>query len=155
MRLAEHRSAFRAWCYIAMSGRWKPDVLRPGIIVGMRGSMAIRLRPCIIKEYTPHVIDSIHRIERASSCPWFLPLAKGYFDVLVWLMLWLAYHLSLWSNQGAGGITLPVVTAFVGWYTRGVFPRKVIAYVRVILVMSLRCYCHEFALLLSWVCYDM
>ena len=36
-----------------LPGRWKPDVLCPGI-VGMRGSMDMRLRPCMIHyECTP------------------------------------------------------------------------------------------------------
>ena len=45
MRLAEHVTARRAWCKQCLPGWCKPDVLRPGI-VGMRGSMVIRLRPC-------------------------------------------------------------------------------------------------------------
>ena len=45
MRLAQHLSALRAWCKQCPPGRWKPNVLRPGI-VGMRRSMVIRLRPC-------------------------------------------------------------------------------------------------------------
>ena len=31
MRLAEHLTAFRAWCQRMSAGRRKPDVLRPGI----------------------------------------------------------------------------------------------------------------------------
>ena len=43
--LAEHLTARRAWCKQCLPGWWTPNVLRPGI-VGMRGSMIIRLRPC-------------------------------------------------------------------------------------------------------------
>ncbi|CAN0126745.1 unnamed protein product [Laminaria digitata] len=44
----EHLTALRAWCRRYLPGRWKPDVLRPGI-AGMQGSVAIRLRPCMIR----------------------------------------------------------------------------------------------------------
>ena len=47
MRLAEHLTALRASCKHSPPGRRKRDVLRPGM-VGMRGSMVIRLRPCMI-----------------------------------------------------------------------------------------------------------
>ena len=45
MRLAEHLTTLRAWCKQCLLVLWKLDVLRPGI-VGMRGSMVIRLGPC-------------------------------------------------------------------------------------------------------------
>ena len=45
MRLAEHPTALRAWCKQCLLGGSKPDVLRAGI-VGMRGSIIIRLRQC-------------------------------------------------------------------------------------------------------------
>ena len=38
MRLAERLTVLRAWGKQCLPGRWKPDVLCPGI-VGMRGSM--------------------------------------------------------------------------------------------------------------------
>ena len=46
-------SAPRAWCKQFLSGRRKPDVLRPDI-VGMQGStgMVIRLRPCMTENTT-------------------------------------------------------------------------------------------------------
>ena len=44
MRLAEHLTALRAWRKHYLPGWLKPDVLRLGV-VGMRGSMVIRLRP--------------------------------------------------------------------------------------------------------------
>ena len=47
LRLAQNLSALRGWCKQCLPGRRKPDVLRPGI-VGMRGSMVVRLRPCMI-----------------------------------------------------------------------------------------------------------
>ena len=52
-RLAELLTALRAWCKQCLPGRSKPDVLRPGI-VGMRGSIVIRLRPCMIMSTLPH-----------------------------------------------------------------------------------------------------
>ena len=53
MRLAQqHLTALRAWCKLCLPGRWKPDVLRPGI-VGMRESMVIRLRPCMTMSTPP------------------------------------------------------------------------------------------------------
>ena len=33
MRLAQHLTALRAWCKKYLPGRWKPDVLRPGIVL--------------------------------------------------------------------------------------------------------------------------
>ena len=46
MRPAGHLTALRTGCKQCRPGRWKPDMLRPGI-VGKRGSMVIRLRPCL------------------------------------------------------------------------------------------------------------
>ena len=40
------------WHQQCLPGRWKPDVLRPGI-VGVRGSMGKRLRPCMIMSTHP------------------------------------------------------------------------------------------------------
>ena len=45
MKLAGRPSTLRAWCEQCLSGRPKPDMLRPDI-GGTRGFMAIRLRPC-------------------------------------------------------------------------------------------------------------
>ena len=60
MLLVEHLTAF-ARLVLAMSA-WsvKPgrDVLRPGV-VGMRGSMVIRLRPCMITTRTPPFITAV------------------------------------------------------------------------------------------------
>ena len=47
MRLAGHLMALRAWCKRCLPGRWKADVLCPSI-VGVRGSMVIRLWPYMI-----------------------------------------------------------------------------------------------------------
>ena len=46
MLLSQHLTALRAWCKQCLPGRWKADVLRVSI-VGMRGSMVTRLRPCM------------------------------------------------------------------------------------------------------------
>ena len=45
MRLVQHLTAIRAWCKQCLPGWENPDVPRPGI-VGIRGSMVLRLRPC-------------------------------------------------------------------------------------------------------------
>ena len=47
MRLTQHLTALRAWCKEYLPGGGKPDLFRPGI-VGMRASMAIRIRPFMI-----------------------------------------------------------------------------------------------------------
>ena len=47
MRFAQHLTALRTWYKQCVPGRWKPDVLRPGI-VGMREFMVIPLRSCMI-----------------------------------------------------------------------------------------------------------
>ena len=52
MRLAQHLTSLRNCCNQCLSGRWKPDVPRPGI-VRMRRSMVIRLRPCMKMSTTP------------------------------------------------------------------------------------------------------
>ena len=46
MRLAEHLTVLRAWCKQCGPGRRKPGMLRPSI-VGMCGSMDVRLRPAL------------------------------------------------------------------------------------------------------------
>ena len=47
-----HLTAPRAWCKQCLPGRWKRDVFRPGI-VGMRGSMVLRLRTCMAYVNSP------------------------------------------------------------------------------------------------------
>ena len=62
----QHLTALHAWCKQCLPGRFQPDVLRPGV-VGMRGSMVIRLRPCMITSTPPHDLSinltpsSIHK----------------------------------------------------------------------------------------------
>ena len=54
IRLGEHFTAIRASCKRCLPGRWKPDMLRPGI-VGVRRAilynMVIPLRPWVNVEY--------------------------------------------------------------------------------------------------------
>ena len=57
MRLREHLTALRAWCKLMSAWSVKPDVLSPGI-VGMRGSMVIRLRPCMTMSTPPHPLPT-------------------------------------------------------------------------------------------------
>ena len=45
-RLVQHVTALRAWCTRCLPGRWKPDMLRPGI-AEMRGSIVLRPRLCM------------------------------------------------------------------------------------------------------------
>ena len=42
-----------------LPGRWKPDMLRPGV-VGMRGSMVLRLRPCMRDRVLVHLSYRVH-----------------------------------------------------------------------------------------------
>ena len=60
MRLARHLTALRAGCKQCPPGLPEPDMPNPGI-VGMRGSVAVRLRPCMTSS-TPA------RIGRPSFC---------------------------------------------------------------------------------------
>ncbi|CAN0286800.1 unnamed protein product [Laminaria digitata] len=53
----QHLTALRAWCKRCLPGRWKPDVLRPGI-AGVRGSRVIRLRPSMILSTPGHCRDA-------------------------------------------------------------------------------------------------
>ena len=48
------------------SGRWKSDVLRPGECrdVGMRGSMVVRLRPCMTMSNSPRALPGSQRKKR-------------------------------------------------------------------------------------------
>ena len=47
MRLAGHLTALRAWCKQCLPGQRKPDMPRIVRMLRMRGSMVIRLRPCM------------------------------------------------------------------------------------------------------------
>ena len=64
MRLAQHLKALRAWCKQGCLVGKKSDALRPGILV-MRGSMTIRLQPCMTMGTT--------------SLPPSLPIPSAYF----------------------------------------------------------------------------
>ena len=48
LRLAEHRTALRAWCKQCLPGWLKPDVLRPGI-VAMRGSVVKEISAVLVR----------------------------------------------------------------------------------------------------------
>ena len=74
MRLALHFTALRAWCKQCLSGRWKPDMLRPGI-VGMRGSMVIRLWPRM-RSSTP-LLSSTPPPPWPNHTDWILSLCLG------------------------------------------------------------------------------
>ena len=65
MRLADHLTALRSWCTRCPPGRGKSDMLRPGI-VGMRGSMAIRIGPHAQTDYTPRPF--MRRSHRVREC---------------------------------------------------------------------------------------
>ena len=52
MRISQHPTELRAWCKQCLPGRLKPDVLRP-VIVGTRGPMVTRLRPCMTTSTPP------------------------------------------------------------------------------------------------------
>ena len=53
---AEPLTVLRAWCKQCLPGRWKPHVLRPGV-VGKRGTTVTRLRPCMMSS-TPHPLPN-------------------------------------------------------------------------------------------------
>ena len=66
----------------AWSDRWKPGMLRPGI-VDMRGSMDVRLRPCMNIEYPTPIpprpasrvpVPSHLRLTPVPSCPRLTPI---------------------------------------------------------------------------------
>ena len=70
-RLAEHPPTFHAWCKQYLPGRGKPYVLRPGI-VGMGGSMAIPLQPCMIWGTPPPPNPtSLRRMLRVHVIKWY------------------------------------------------------------------------------------
>ena len=83
MRLAQHPKALRAWCKKCLPARWKPDVLRPGI-VGVRGSiMVIPLRrPCMIMSTPPSPLLHSTKLGK-KTCVLYYCTAKEWFVALI------------------------------------------------------------------------